>query len=61
MDNTLIMLDNKALEEVDSFTYIGTIVNKSGGSKEDINSRHKNVRAAYGLLSKVRRSTNVQI
>ena len=38
--NTLpIVLDGEALEEVDDFTYLGSIVNKQGGTNADVRAR----------------------
>ena len=33
------MLIGKAMEEVDSFTYLGSIVDKQGGTEADIKAR----------------------
>lgn len=41
------------IEIVSSFCYLGSIINNNGGTREDINSRIKKGRAAYGALQKV--------
>jgi hypothetical protein len=34
-----MMLGNKKINQVDSFTYQGSIINKDGGGSEDVKSR----------------------
>ena len=48
-----IMLGEEALEEVDSFTYLGGIVTKKGGCDEDIRSRLSKARAQFNRLRKI--------
>lgn len=42
-----IMLEGEALEEVDEFTYLGSIVNKQGGTDADVRVRIGKARIAY--------------
>ena len=34
-----VTLGNKKIDQVGSFTYLGSIISKNGGSSEDVNSR----------------------
>ena len=38
------------LEETDSFKYLGSIINKSGGTEEDIKARTQKARVAFLIL-----------
>jgi len=38
--NTLIQIAEQNIEYVESFTYLGHIINKTGGTEEDIKARH---------------------
>lgn len=51
-----VMLGEKALEEVNSFTYLGSIVNKQGGSDEDIRARIGKARAVYISMKNIWKS-----
>ena len=48
-----IMLDGGALEEVDEFTYLGSIVNKRGGTDADVRVRIGKARVAYLQLKNI--------
>ena len=37
-------LGNKSIDKVDSFIYIGSIIGKDGGSRENVKSRIANLR-----------------
>ena len=37
--NTLIQIAEQNIEDVESFTYLGSIISKTGGTEEDIKSR----------------------
>ena len=39
MVNTAIQIAEQNIEDVESFTYLGSILNKTGGTEEDIKSR----------------------
>ena len=58
-DNAAVNLGNDNLEEVENFTYLGSIVSKNGGTEEDINGRLKKARASFGMLSKIWRSSKI--
>ena len=59
-DDSPVRLDGEDIEDVNSFTYLGSIINKEGGTKEDVNNRLKKARAAFSMLSKIWRSTNIR-
>ena len=48
-----VRLNGEALEEVDSFTYLGSIVNTQGGTEADVKSRISKARAAFIQLRNV--------
>ncbi|XP_076451319.1 uncharacterized protein LOC143287222 [Babylonia areolata] len=45
-----ITLDGEALEDVESFPYLGSIVNKQGGTDADVKVRIGKARAAFRQL-----------
>ena len=46
------MLEGSALEDVESFTYLGSIVDKQGGTDADVKIRMNKARTAFLLLTK---------
>lgn len=58
-NNRRFSIGGEEIEEVDSFTYLGSDVNKTGGAAEDIRKRIGKAWAAYFRLSKVWRNTNI--
>lgn len=50
-NNNLILLGNTALQDVESFTYLGYIVSTDGGSEQDVKARIGKVTTAYHLLN----------
>ena len=66
-DNQPIVIGIDDVEIVDSFTYLGSVMNIDKGSTADINARLKKARAAYYKLKKVwasshyRRKTKLRI
>ena len=56
MDNTNnspIMLEKSAIENVSLFTYLGSIVSTNGGTSEDAKARIGKARAAFNILQKI--------
>ena len=47
------MLEGEALEEVDSFVYLGSMVDKQGGTDADVKIRIGKARAAFQQLKNV--------
>ena len=50
---TPIMLEGEALEEVESFAYLGSVVDKLGGTDADMKVRIRKAKAAFHQLKKV--------
>ena len=51
-----IEIDGKPIEEVESFTYLGSIVDRLGGTEEDVKSRIGKARRAFMQLGNVWKS-----
>ena len=54
-----IMIEGEALEEVDSFVYLGSVVDKQGGTDADVKIRIGKARAAFQQLKNVWVSNNL--
>ena len=54
-----IMLEGEALEEVDSFVYLDSVVGKQGGTYADVKIRIGKARAAFQQLKNVWDSNNL--
>ena len=52
-----VLIAGERVEEVDEFTYLGSIVSKQGGTDEDIQARIGKARQAFAMLKPVWRST----
>ena len=48
-----ITLDGEALEDVETFTYLGSIIDEHGGSDADVRARIGKARAAYLQLKNI--------
>lgn len=48
-----LKLEERVIEDVDSFCYLGVVVTKNGGAAEDIKSRINKARAVYLSLTRV--------
>ena len=55
-----IVLGTEELEEVESFTYLGSIVNKTGGTEEDIKARTNKARYVFVTLKPIWKSTRIR-
>ena len=51
------MLGNKKIDQMGSFTYLGSIISKDSGSSEDIKSR---IVKGQGVLSQLKKSLEKQ-
>ena len=60
-----ITLDGEALEDVETFTYLGSIIDEHGGSDADVRARIGKARAAYlqlkNIWSSKQLSTNTKV
>ncbi|VDP47812.1 unnamed protein product [Schistosoma curassoni] len=60
MENTnLVTLDGEPPEDVESFTYLGNIVDYQGGSDADVKGRISKARAAFLHLKNIWNSTQL--
>ena len=55
-----VILSGERLEEVDSFTYLGSIINIQGGTDADVKSRIGKARTAFVMLRNIWNSTKLQ-
>ena len=55
-DNGVLVVGGQ-IEEVDEFTYLGSIVSKKGGTDEDIQARIGKARQAFAMLRPIWQST----
>ncbi|VDP49458.1 unnamed protein product, partial [Schistosoma margrebowiei] len=49
-----VTLGGETLEDVESFTYLGSIINEQGGSDADVKARISKARAAFLQLKNIR-------
>ena len=56
-----VTLNDEALEEVDNFTYLGSIVDKQGGTDADVRTRIGKARAAFIQLKNIWSSTDLTL
>ena len=49
----IVAVGGKPLEETDCFTYLGSQINKTGGTEEDTKARIQKARVAFLMLSKI--------
>ena len=54
-----IRLEKGRVEEVEAFTYLGSIADGTGGAQQDIGTRIAKARTAFKLLNKVWRSAEI--
>ena len=47
-----VTLDNKKITQVGSFTYLGSIISKNGGSSEDVKSKIAKAEGVFSQLKK---------
>ena len=57
--STQITIQSDSLEEVDSFTYLGSIVDKQGGTDADVKIRISKARTAYHQLKNIWASRDI--
>ena len=48
-----VCLDQTYIEDVEEFTYLGSVMSKSGGTDEDITTRRKKAKQTFSMLSPV--------
>ena len=58
-NNEPVSLGSQHLDEVDTFTYLGSVVDVEGGAHSDIVARIKKAQQAYAILNPVWRSSAI--
>jgi hypothetical protein len=48
-----IIIDGEMLEDVDSFCYLGSMIDKNGGVEEDVKTRIGKAQNAFNMMSKI--------
>jgi hypothetical protein len=56
---SFLKIGNDVVEEVNTFTYLGSVVSKTGGADEDVENRVRLANAAYGALREIWPSHNI--
>ena len=56
-NNNPVKLNEKDLEDVDTFTYLGGIVTTKGGCDNEMDNRLKKAKGQFSRLRKIRRSS----
>ena len=56
-----IILNGEALEDIDHFTYLGSIINKKGGTDADVQSRVGKARTAFLQLKNIWSSRDISL
>ena len=51
-DDEKVMLGNEKIDQVGSFTYLGSIISKDGGSSEDVKSKIAKAQGVFSQLKK---------
>ncbi|CAH8600303.1 unnamed protein product [Schistosoma guineensis] len=59
--NNQIILDGEDLEEVKTFTYLGSIIDEHGGSDADVKAWISKTRAAYSQLENIWNSKQLPV
>jgi hypothetical protein len=55
-----ITLGNATLQGVDTFTYLGSVINREGGTEEDIKTRVQKARGAFVTLKNIWKSGQIK-
>ena len=56
-----IAINNDPLEEVEDFTYLGSVLSKDNGADKDIKTRLSKARAAFGTLQPIWKSSKYSL
>ena len=55
-----LMIDNRQVEEVDDFTYLGSKITSDGNSEKDVQQRINKARGAFAALGNIWKSTKLK-
>ena len=58
-EQIMIMINNLGIEDVTSFTYLGSVINITGGTDEDVLARTGKARSTFNTLASVWRSREI--
>ena len=56
-----VTLGNEKIDQVGSFSYLGSIISKDGGSSEDVKSRIAKAQGVFSQLKKVWKNRNISL
>ncbi|KAK2191066.1 hypothetical protein NP493_60g03025 [Ridgeia piscesae] len=59
-NNNPITMNGEPLEETESFTYLGSTINKHGGTEEDVKARIRKARVAFIMLRTIWRAKQIK-
>ena len=59
--NTPISLEEEEIEDVSHFTYLGSVVSKTGGTEEDIQARINKAKGAFAMMKPIWNSRSIQL
>ena len=60
-NNSPINMDQNQLEEVTTFTYLGSIIAVDGGTEEDVSARIGKARTTFNMLHKIWKAKNISL
>lgn len=60
-NSTPITMDNNALEDVNSFTYLGSIISRDGGTEDDVQARNGKARTTFNMLNNIWKAKNLSL
>lgn len=56
-----ITIGDQTLEDVDKFTYLGSVIAVDGGTEDDVKTRIGKARTAFNILNKIWKSKNISL
>jgi hypothetical protein len=56
-----ITLENTPFQEVDAFTYLGSVINRDGSTEEDVKTRIQKAREAFITLKHIWKSGQLKM
>lgn len=60
-NNTPITMDQNSLEDVNSFTYLGSIISVEGGTEDDVQARIGKARTTFNMLRNIWKAKNLSL
>ena len=59
-NDPIVLRGDNPLQEVDTFTYLGSVISREGGTDEDVQARIQKARAAFVMLKKIWQSKEIK-